>query len=364
MAIGEGLIVNAISEIVKKAATEGWRALKRKDKTLEVLKKIGLEPGRPEPVFESVYAHALVEYGLDQPESILNFFRHEDIQKAFQESFTKNDFSILYNEAGSLIDWNRIGDDLRDADIDPRDEFAAFTLVFNAMVTLTRTPAELQDHQKLDEIIKLIKEGDQEKIRAKNVEMIQGSLPDQLKKWFQTLGYTITGHEKQTEKYFELIVNIPARRGFDRILVRYIEHQAEIDDVEALLSSVQQHDVVEGWLVAAHRVSRTAEEEAQKGKFVFCYTFDELLDDHADFSKYFDWLEKYVKDRHINSDYIPLACKRELIDKETNEKKGEEIYGKDHGWIEGYIACLSGCCTTYSAGRLLRVKSMAQPLPQ
>ncbi len=115
--------------------------------------------------------------------------------------------------------------------------------------------------------------------------MIQGSLPGQLKAWFQTLGYTIAGHEEQTEKYFEWIVNIPARRGFDRILVRYKEHRAEIDDVEDLLSSVKQHEVVEGWLVAAHRVSRAAEEEAEKDKIVFCYTFDELLDEHADFSR-------------------------------------------------------------------------------
>ncbi len=166
MAIGEGMIVNAISEIVKKSAEKGWGALNRKDKVLEVLKKIGLKPGRPEPVFESVYAHSLVEYGLDQPESILNFFRHGDIQKAFQDSFIKNDFSILYNEAGSMIEWSRIGDDLREAGMDPRDEFAAFTLILNGMVTLTRTPAEFQDSQKLDEIIELIKDGDQEEIRA------------------------------------------------------------------------------------------------------------------------------------------------------------------------------------------------------
>ncbi len=338
MTIIESLITKAIVEIVKMSAGRGWSSLSRKDKVLKALKKIGLKPGKPEPDFESVYAHALVEYGIDQPEVVLNLFRREDIQKAFQDSFIKKDFSILYNKAAGLIEWNKIGDEIRETTVDLRNEFEAFTLAFNAMVTLTRKPAAIQDTQKLDEVLLLLKNRDQDKIRAKNIEMIQGDLPDQLKAWFKTLGYTNTYYEDQTEKYCEWIVNIPARRrGFDSILVRYMENQAEVDDVQDLISSVKKHAAVEGWLVAAHRTAKSARETAEEDGNVFCYTFDELLDEQADFTKYFEWLEGFVKERHINSEYIPLACSRDIVDKITKEKIDQEIYGKDQGWIEGYI---------------------------
>jgi hypothetical protein len=184
----ESLITKFVWEIGKVSVQKGWKVLSRKDKILRIVKSIGFTPGKPEPVFESVYVHSLVEYGIEKPELVLDFFRHEDIQKAFQDSFIKKDPSVLYNEAARFMDWNKIGDELRKADIDLRDEFAAFTLVFNEMVNLTRTPAEFQDTQKLDQIIQLIMTGDQDKIRAKNMEMIQGSLPDQLKAWLRPWG--------------------------------------------------------------------------------------------------------------------------------------------------------------------------------
>ena len=198
MSIIEGLIANAVSKIVVMSGTKAWKAASRNEKVLKILKAVGLKPGVPEADFKSVYVHTLIEYGIEKLEPVLIFFRHEDIRKAFQKSFEKDDFSILSHEAEHLLDWNRIGDELRDNKLDPRLEFARFTLVFNEMVDRTRSPAEARRDAKIDKLLRLAQEGDIEKIRAKNLEMIQGSTSKQLKEWFKTLGYASGGHDVQT----------------------------------------------------------------------------------------------------------------------------------------------------------------------
>jgi len=62
-----------------------------------------------------------------------------------------------------------------------------------------------------------------------------------------------------------------------------------------------------------------------------------LLDEQADFTRYFDWLKAFVKERNIDTDYVPLACKRDVYDLKTKEKTSEERYGQEEGWIDGYI---------------------------
>ena len=191
MAIFESLGSKIISEIGKWTAKKAWRnSMTRKDKVLRILQSVGLR-GEPKPDFDSVYAHTLVQYGIEQPRLILDFFSHEDIQKAFKESFDKNDPAILHNEASALIEWNTIGDKLRNKRLDPRLEFARFTLVFNEVLDRTRTSVEVRRDHKLDEILRLIKGNDLNIIRAKNLETIQGGLAEQLKSWFRTWGIAL-----------------------------------------------------------------------------------------------------------------------------------------------------------------------------
>ncbi|WP_052304553.1 hypothetical protein [Nostoc punctiforme] len=75
----------------------------------------------------------------------------------------------------------------------------------------------------------------------------------------------------------------------------------------------------------------------EENQDIFCYTFDELLDEQADFSKYLDWLEAEVKRKGIDRMYVPLACIKEEYDPVTQEKLGVSRYNADDGWIEGYI---------------------------
>ena len=140
----------------------------REDKVLKVLKTVGFKPSKPESDFESIYTHTLVEYGIEQPEAILKFFRLSEIKKAFQESFDKEDFSILNREAEGLIQWHKVGDDLRALDFNPRFEFARFTLVFNEMISLSRNPDVVRREQKLDKILGILQKENFEKIRMRN----------------------------------------------------------------------------------------------------------------------------------------------------------------------------------------------------
>jgi hypothetical protein len=79
MPVFENLLGKVIEEIVRKSAEKAWKAATRNEKVLKVLNAVGLKPGTPEQNFESVYAHTLVEYGVEKPRPILSLFRHKDI---------------------------------------------------------------------------------------------------------------------------------------------------------------------------------------------------------------------------------------------------------------------------------------------
>ncbi|MEM1170284.1 MAG: NACHT domain-containing protein [Cyanobacteria bacterium P01_H01_bin.35] len=169
-------------------------------------------------------------------------------------------------------------------------------------------------------------------------------LSQQMREWFKILGYEFSQTYNVEDKidgkrFFEWIIKVKARRGYDRILVRGVEGEAEICDLNALRRSVAKEKTDEGWLVAVRRISKFARDEAEKkeNQNLFCYTFDELLDQEADFERYFKWLEKQVKQRGIDKKYVPLACRKEEVDPDTKQKIGVSDYEAADGWIDGYI---------------------------
>jgi hypothetical protein len=66
-------------------------------------------------------------------------------------------------------------------------------------------------------------------------------------------------------------------------------------------------------------------------------TFDELIDQDADFEPYLTWLEEEVIKRGIDRKYVSLACDKEEIDPVTQHSIATSKYGEAEGWIEGYI---------------------------
>jgi glycerol-3-phosphate O-acyltransferase len=87
-----------------------------------------------------------------------------------------------------------------------------------------------------------------------------------MKAWFETLGYGFEKHEVWEESYFEWIINIPAWRRRERILVRGIQGEAKISDVVALRQAVNEQRTDQGCLVAVRRISRAARTRLKRRK--------------------------------------------------------------------------------------------------
>ncbi|MBH8563504.1 hypothetical protein I8748_15135 [Nostoc sp. CENA67] len=164
-------------------------------------------------------------------------------------------------------------------------------------------------------------------------------LAQQMRAWFDTLGYHFERYQVEQENYFEWLINVPASRGYIRILVRGIEGEAQISDVMALKQTLNKQNTDQGWLISLRRISQAARIEVKKQENkerLLCYTFDELLDKDADFSRYFNWLENEVKLRCIDQMYIPLLNTSEELDP-IKHKRIVSPHNRQNGWLDEYI---------------------------
>jgi len=358
-------LAKVITTIASVAGTPIKNKLERNETVIKLLEKFGLDPEHPPADFSGVYAYTLVKYGVGKPRQILELFQQEDIKLAFREAFEQNDFLIILKKGQEFIDGYALGDEIKELRVELFPEFAAFGMVFNNVANRTRTPSEVLRDRKLDTLMRNVSDI-QEKIsrfktpkeillelaiqfrsyeelqpagESKNKKIENFILAQQMRGWFETLGYQFGSHNVEGDNYFEWIINIPGRRGYDRILVRGIEGEGKLSDVRTLQRIVKEKKTIEGWLVASRRISPAARNEVNKknNQDIFCYTFDELLDEQADFSKYLDWLEAEVKRKGIDRMYIPLACIKEEFDPITQERLGVSCYGKNDGWVDGYI---------------------------
>ena len=220
MVVGLNKIESVVEGILTFPVKKGLDALKRKEIVIKILKKLGIDtPGKDAP-FEQVYAYTLVEFGVGKEKPILNFFRHKDIKRAFQRSFEENNPSLLHREADSFIKWNRVGDDLREIGVDPRREFAGFTFLFNGIVKKARSPFDIREENRREEMhgeilekLEIIQNMSINGIRAKNLEQVQGRLVDRVTGWFKTLGYSMGPGPAAKNDFWELTITIPARDG-------------------------------------------------------------------------------------------------------------------------------------------------------
>ena len=339
----------------------------RNETVIKILKRFNLDPDAPPADFSGVYVYTLVEYGAGKPKQILELFRQKEIESAFRKAFESDSPAILIKAGEDYLNESALGKEIRDLGIDPRREFMAFAAVFMEVAKRTRTLGDvmvgnaLASLQKrlsmvMDRIERLptlegirtefarLEAEDYPALPAAESRNIQKSkvfiLWQQVRGWFETLSYKFEKYEIWEDNYFELIINVPVRRNrYDRILVRGIAGEAGIRDISALRESVEKQRTDEGWLVTARRISRAARDEVKKAenRDLACYTFDELLDQDADFTAYLDWLETEITSREIDTKYVPLACTKEEIDPDTHRKIGVSHYDGRDGWIEGYI---------------------------
>jgi WD40 repeat protein len=176
---------------------------------------------------------------------------------------------------------------------------------------------------------------------ASKLEKFNGlKIAKQIHDWLTALRYEFESHEDFQPEYCEFIIRIPVRRGrFDRILIRGVQSEAKIRDLQALQTSVDKHQTDEGWLIVNRRITPAVQTELAKdeNQHLSCMTFDELIDQDADFEPYLTWLETEVIKRGIDRKYVSLACDKEEIDPVTQHSIATSSYGEAEGWIEGYI---------------------------
>jgi WD40 repeat protein len=168
-------------------------------------------------------------------------------------------------------------------------------------------------------------------------------LASQMEDWFGALHYQILACNESTDIYFEWLIQIPDRRGFIRVVVQGINDEIRIDHLHGLDASVSRQNASEGWLVTNIGISPTvpkiSETSDSSSSNLFCFTFDELIDQDANFAPYTDWLEKEVIDMKIDENYIPLSCTKEEIDSITQLPKESNIQYDD---IDLYVNAWQG----------------------
>jgi predicted NACHT family NTPase len=342
------VIDDIIAELVSQGVVNVQDRINRNEKAVQILRKFNLKSNEPPEDFEGIYIYTLIEYGVGKPSVILELFRQADIKAIFKTAFEQNNPNLLLEKTANYLTDHQI----EFQNIDYQRELAEFSAIFIKVIEQTRTPKEiLAQHNlqnSLDEIRQQLEGLNLVEIKTV-IESCQLLLPpsqphnsklaEQMRGWFEALKYDFESYQTSDENHFEWIINIPARRGYDRILVRGINGEAGLDDLQALRQSVNQQKTDEGWLVSYRRISRAARNTVEKpeNQDLFCYTFDELLDDVANFDRYFNWLEQQVKSRNIDQYYVPLACQKEEIDPQTKQRIGISHYCEQDGWIDGYI---------------------------
>lgn len=368
------MIVGRVFDLLLKATRVEEKVL-HSEAVIRTLKAVNLDPDHPPIEFDGVYAYALVEYAYDEQgqrkhSALIRLFRTETVKQSFRQALDNDAPGEWLSDVSQQIEQGDLGRELRELGCDIYAELIIFARFFFEIVKRSRMPKEVLADQKLDSLQQQMQQMQQQIQQLpfleiqKSVTRLTGaldlSLPasreektgrqycqaaalaNQLQDWFKVLGYGFEkAHELWTETFFEFLITIPVRRKrYDRIVVRGIAGAADLADVQALYQSVGQKDADEGWLVSNRRVTpaaRRAVSDIEEYEQLSCYTFDELLDEDANFENYIAWLESEIQAKAIENRYVPLACTKAEVDPIIKQEIGISRYGEDEGWIEVYV---------------------------
>jgi WD40 repeat protein len=157
--------------------------------------------------------------------------------------------------------------------------------------------------------------------------------------WFGALSFEFEGLPRREGNYTEWVIRVPVRRSrFDRVLIRAIIHEVGLSDLDGLRRSVADLRVDEGWLITSLWVSPLVQQVLNKSEEgLTCLTFDELIDQDADFVPYVAWLEAEIRRQEMEKYYVPLGCTRGEFDGSTQSLRGISSYSATEGGIDLYI---------------------------
>ncbi|PFI26957.1 hypothetical protein COI53_25835 [Bacillus thuringiensis] len=160
-----------------------------------------------------------------------------------------------------------------------------------------------------------------------------------LKEWFKALEYRFDKLDTEYNDYFNFIIKIPERRRTINVLIYGLVSEVKVNHVKEMEELMEYHECTEGWIVTNSKVSKAAKEntESKDEKNVFCYNFDELIEETIDLSSYFKWVEEEIYAKEIDKRYIPLACEKVELHPKTKKYEARNIYNGEDGWLDGYI---------------------------
>jgi WD40 repeat protein len=157
--------------------------------------------------------------------------------------------------------------------------------------------------------------------------------------WFRALDFKQEGLPRREGKYIEWVIQVPVRRSrFDRVLIRATIHEVSLGDLDSLRQAVRQ-PLNEGWLVTNLWVSQSVKQACSNSDYegLACLTFDELIDQDANFDPYLDWLEREISKREIDRYYVDLGCTKGEFDADSRKLRGTSKYSVADGGIDRYI---------------------------
>jgi predicted NACHT family NTPase len=313
------MIIGAIAEISVEGA---WEKAKRREAVVRVLQRAGLKPDDPPSDFDGVYAYTLVEYGVGKPKPILDFFRHSFVRDAFRQSFEQRDPSVLHDEAGNLIEWHTVGEQLRVMDVDPRREFARFTAVFSEIVDRTRTPVDVKRDQKLDDIYgdlhqttgeildRLDKLDALEQIRAELVQLAQSHQSRQfiLAPTGGRLKVFISSKMTELRDVREIVCDALQRQGIEAFVYEESAGASPETVVTTSLREVEAADLYVGlfWRKYGEVTVEEYRHARKSGKPCFVYIRDRGIDRDPELQAFLE-AEVYDLVRGLTYDYFDKA---------------------------------------------------------
>ena len=339
--------------------------IRRDERIIYLKQQLGLTDLESLNAFKDVYAYALVEYAFDddgrrKPRELISLFKTKEVRNLFESAYRDNN-PKLWLEKGQAIAQYKLDGKL--PGINPKQELGIFAAVFLNVLKRTQSPKEVRLETKVSNLQQqMLRQSEMQQLTLEainqKVSQLAGveelalpqaaqksdaaNLAHQLGRWFDVLEYKrLPDHEVWKKDYFEWMIEFPiGRRRVSRTLVRGVAGVVETSDVQSLQLSITETEADEGWLIGNRRVSKAArglvKEDDAYGN-ILCYTFDELIDEDADFSRYLDWLASEIKTRGVDINYLPLACRKDDLDPVTQRKVGVSIYGEDDGWIDGYV---------------------------
>jgi WD40 repeat protein len=162
----------------------------------------------------------------------------------------------------------------------------------------------------------------------------------QIFEWFEVLGFKFEGRPRRLDNYAEWIIEVPQRRAkFDRVLIRTIIHEAGLADLDSLRRLVKELGVKEGWLVTNLWVSQGVKQALKRSENekLTCQTFDELIDQDANFTPYIEWLEQEIGKKELDLYYVDLGCQKSEFDADHKPLPHPSVYSVADGGIDFYI---------------------------